>query len=192
MNFPFSLAANLAWGSLLAYWLWSARQAKAVVRSEGRWQRFLLYWLPLVVATLLLGPGEWFAGSPLREAMLPHSAAVKSLGLAMIWAGVAVACWARHVLGRNWSGTVQIKQDHELIDQGPYRRIRHPIYTGLLLAFSGSAVMVGDWRGLLAVGIVLASFWRKLGLEERWLGEQFGERYSAYRLRTGALLPHWP
>jgi protein-S-isoprenylcysteine O-methyltransferase Ste14 len=93
------------------------------------------------------------------------------------------------ILGRNWSGVVQLKQDHELIVRGPYSIVRHPIYTGLLLAFLGSALAIGEWRGLLATTIVAGSFWRKLRLEERWLCELFGEQYRAYMQRVKALVP---
>jgi protein-S-isoprenylcysteine O-methyltransferase Ste14 len=93
------------------------------------------------------------------------------------------------LLGRNWSAAVQLKQGHELITSGPYRLVRHPIYTGLLLLFLGNAVMVGDWRGLLAVAIVFVSFWRKFRLEETWLAGHFGESYRLYQARAKALIP---
>jgi len=147
------------------------------------------YWLPLLVAALLLGPGEWFGHSLLREQFVPHTTLVYSLGLALAAFGAALAILSRRLLGRNWSATVQLKQEHELITAGPYRLVRHPIYTGLLLLFLGNAVMVGDWRGLLAVAIVLVSFWRKLRIEEIWLAEHFGEPYRLYQARTKALIP---
>jgi len=84
---------------------------------------------------------------------------------------------------------VQLKQDHELIEAGPYRYVRHPIYSGLLLAFLGTALMIGEWRALLALAIIAASFWRKLQLEERWLGEYFGDAYTDYMRRVKALVP---
>jgi protein-S-isoprenylcysteine O-methyltransferase Ste14 len=84
---------------------------------------------------------------------------------------------------------VALKQDHELVEAGPYRHVRHPIYSGLLLLFVGNALIVGDWRGLLAVAIVAASFWRKLRVEEAWLTQRFGERYLDYMRRTRALVP---
>lgn len=87
------------------------------------------------------------------------------------------------------SSVVQIKQGHELIEAGPYRYIRHPIYTGILLAFIGSALKVGDVRGIFAVLIVFISFWRKLRMEERMLGETFGDTYAQYKARTKALIP---
>jgi protein-S-isoprenylcysteine O-methyltransferase Ste14 len=120
---------------------------------------------------------------------LPAAGWVAPLGMVMTLAGLLFACWARHVLGSNWSAVVQLKQDHELIERGPYRHVRHPIYTGLLLAFLGTAVALGEWRGLLALAIVAVSFWRKLRLEERWLGEQFGAAYADYMRRVKALIP---
>jgi protein-S-isoprenylcysteine O-methyltransferase Ste14 len=111
------------------------------------------------------------------------------LGLLLTIAGLLFACWARVVLGRNWSGVVQLKQDHELIEAGPYHYVRHPIYSGLLLAFLGTALMIGEWRALLAAAIIAISFWRKLRLEERWLGEYFGAAYADYMRRVKALVP---
>ena len=185
----FGHALRITWLVLIVYWLWSGRKVKRAARSEPALKRFFIYWLPLIAASLLLGPGEWFGHSWLREQFVPHSVLVESIGLAFCIAGTALACRARHLLGRNWSGTVQLKADHELIEAGPYRLIRHPIYTGLLLLFFGNAIMVGDWRGLFVVAFVFASFWYKLRLEERWLGEQFGTRYADYLKKTKALIP---
>jgi len=84
---------------------------------------------------------------------------------------------------------VQLKEDHELIQSGPYRYVRHPIYTGFLFLFLGTAVMVGEWRGLLALAIVFVSFWRKLRIEESWLNQHFGARYAEYIRHTKALVP---
>lgn len=180
---------NLAWWSLLLYWLWHARGNKAVTRSEGWLTQALLYWAPLVIAFLLLGPGDWFGRTWLREGVVPHTLPVFVVAFLLVVAGVGLACWSRYLLGRNWSSVVQIKQEHELIESGPYRYIRHPIYTGLLLAFVGTALRVGDVRGMLAVLIVFLSFWRKFRLEERLLEGTFGEAYRRYRDRTAALIP---
>lgn len=185
----FEHALRITWIAVLGYWLWAARSAKPVQQQELFAKRLLVYWLPLLIAALLLGSGEWFGHSLLREQFVPHTTLVYSLGLATAVCGAALAILSRMLLGRNWSATVQLKQEHELITIGPYRLVRHPIYTGLLLLFLGNAVMVGDWRGLLAVAIVLASFWRKLRLEEVWLTEHFGEPYRLYQARTKALIP---
>ncbi len=104
-------------------------------------------------------------------------------------AGLGFAVWARLHLGRNWSGTVTLKQSHELITTSPYSLVRHPIYTGLLIAFLGSAMARGEWRGVLAVAIAWVALWRKLRLEERWMRDLFGEQYAAYQQRVPALIP---
>jgi protein-S-isoprenylcysteine O-methyltransferase Ste14 len=83
----------------------------------------------------------------------------------------------------------QLKQEHELIESGPYRHVRHPIYSGLLLAFLGTTVMIGEWRALLAFVVVLGSFLYKYRVEEGFLQLHFGDRYHHYAARTGALLP---
>lgn len=189
MSPRFGDALKLTWGVLGLYWLWSARNVKRATRTEPIFWRLALYWAPLILAIYLLGPGERFGHSILREQFVPHSTLFESLGLALCIAGVALACYARSILGRNWSSVVQIKDDHELIEHGPYRVVRHPIYTGLLLLFLGNAIMIADWRGLLAVAIVFASFWRKLRQEEKWLSHHFGQPYLEYMQRTSALIP---
>jgi protein-S-isoprenylcysteine O-methyltransferase Ste14 len=185
----FDHALRLTWLAVIAYWLLAARSAKPTQMQEPLAIRVLVYWLPLVFAVLLLGPGDWFGRSWLREQFVPHATAVYVVGLALAMAGAALAIGSRAMLGRNWSATVELKQGHELITRGPYRVVRHPIYTGLLLLFLGNAVMVGDWRGLFAVAIVLASFWRKLKVEETWLARRFGGEYQQYQARTKALIP---
>jgi protein-S-isoprenylcysteine O-methyltransferase Ste14 len=87
---------------------------------------------------------------------------------------------------------VTIKEGHELITGGPYAVVRHPIYTGLLVALTGTAMAIGELRALLAVAIASFAFWRKLLLEEQWMREQFGEQYQAYCRRVSALLPLYP
>ena len=189
MPSQFDIGLKLVWMTVLLYWVWSARRVKAPERTEPLIKRLIAYWLPLVIAVLLLGPGDWFGHTLLREQFVPHTTLVYSIGLALCTLGGLLAIWSRYLLGQNWSGTVQLKQGHELIDSGPYHLIRHPIYSGFLLLFLGNAVMVGDWRGLLAVVIVFVSFWRKSTLEEKWLTQYFGEVYRAYRQRTKALVP---
>ena len=189
MSPGFNNALRLVWLTLLIYWLWTARAVKAPIQTEHAIKRLLAYWLPLAGAFALLGPGEWFGHTLLVEQFVPHSILFQSIGLLLCVVGAALACWARHVLGENWSATVQLKDSHQLMTSGPYRAIRHPIYSGLLLLFSGNAVLVGDWRGVLAVTIVFVSFWRKLRLEESWLHNHFGETYRQYAQRSRALIP---
>jgi protein-S-isoprenylcysteine O-methyltransferase Ste14 len=104
-------------------------------------------------------------------------------------AGVAFAIWARWHLGANWSAIVSIREQHELIRTGPYRRVRHPIYTGMLLAMAGTALVLGELRGLLAFAITLFAFYWKARKEEAWLTREFGESFEAHTKQTGMFLP---
>ena len=185
----FAYGIRLSWLVVFGYWAWSARGVKRPAAQESLLIRFFMYVLPFVAALVLLGPGQWFDRSWLRGQLLLDTAPVAAVGMGVGMCGAALCVWSRLVLGRNWSASVQLKQDHELIQSGPYRHVRHPIYTGFLLLFLGSAIMIGEWRGVVSVAIVFVSFWRKLRREERWLGEHFGPAYQAYRLRTKALLP---
>ena len=158
MHLPIEHIIGLAWVVLLVYWAWSARHVKSTSRTESFAARFLKYWLPLIVAVILLQPIRGSADSLLRARFVPYAAWPAVLGMLLTWLGVLFACWARFVLGTNWSAVVQVKQDHKLIEHGPYRLVRHPIYTGLLLAFLGTALAIGEWHSLLAVAIVAVSF----------------------------------
>lgn len=189
MSIPFGYLFGGAWLLWLAYWGISALHVKSAVRVESAVSRFGKYALPLIVAVLLLQNVRAFNGTFLNDRFVPVELWIVWLGFFLTIAGLAFACWARVILGRNWSGVVQLKKDHELIVRGPYSIVRHPIYTGLLLAFLGTALAIGAWRGLIASAIVAVSFWRKLRLEERWLCELFGEQYAAYMRRVRALVP---
>jgi protein-S-isoprenylcysteine O-methyltransferase Ste14 len=189
MELPIGPFIKTMWLIFTLYWLWGWRRVKGAQRKEPILPRLLKYWLPLVIAILLIGPTDWYRGTWLGSRMYPGSDAVAVLGALLTMLGVGFACWARHVLGRNWSSVVQVKKDHELIQSGPYRRVRHPIYTGLLLAFFGTAMAIGEWRGAICVVIVAVSFWFKLKLEERWMRENFGAAYESYMQRTKALIP---
>ncbi len=183
------IGLKLCWIILFSYWFISGLSAKKVKTQETLDKRFIFYWLPLIVAILLLGPGDWFGRSWLRENFVPHNNLVGNIGLSLCIFGLFIACWSRYKLGKNWSLSVQKKENHELIDTGLYRIVRHPIYTGLLLMFIGNALIVGDYRGILAVIIVIVSFWIKLLKEETLLIDHFGQKYIDYRKRTKALIP---
>ncbi|MGH7689031.1 MAG: methyltransferase family protein, partial [Gemmatimonadaceae bacterium] len=92
-------------------------------------------------------------------------------------------------LGRNWSGTVTVKENHELIVRGPYRIVRHPIYTGFTLGMLGTALVIAQVRGLIAMALIVCAWRLKWGVEERFMLEEFGERYADYKKRVSALIP---
>ncbi len=126
---------------------------------------------------------------PLYVPVLPHAIPVAAAGLLLTIAGVLLAFWARAVLGTNWSGSVTLKKDHELVESGPYAYVRHPIYSGVLLMFLGTAIVIGTLGGLLGFPLLFLSFWIKLRQEESLMTEHFGELYSAYMARVKALIP---
>ena len=175
------------WLSWIVYWICASRHLKPNLRRETIGSRSL-HVLPLLVAVALL----WVDRVPvafLGAKLFPGTLWLFWIGALLTVLGLLFSVWARVHLGRNWSAVVTIKQDHELIDTGPYALVRHPIYTGLLVGIFGSAMARDDWRGVLAVLIAWAALWGKLRLEERWMTEQFGERYLAYARRVPALIP---
>ena len=177
----------LLWLVWLLYWWLGAGRLKAVARRESRLQR-ASHGVPLVLAALLLVlPGH--ALGALATLFIARSWTGYGIGVALVALGLGYAVQARRHLGANWSATVTLKQAHSLIRNGPYRHVRHPIYTGLLLAFAGSALALAEWRGLLALLLVTGSLWLKLRREERWLLEHFGDDYAEYRKTSWALLP---
>ena len=103
--------------------------------------------------------------------------------------GLFVTLWARWTLAGNWSSDVTFKQGHELIRTGPYRLVRHPIYTGLLVMALGTALNVGQLRGWLALPLMAAAFWIKLKQEERLMLRHFPNEYPAYQKQVKALVP---
>ena len=171
------------------YWLVSAFKLKKTKRRES-WLERLRYVLPLVVASWFLFQGAaqygWLGGR-----LVPDSAAVQWIGVLLTAVGVAIAIWARWHLGTNWSGVVTLKEGHELIRTGPYRTIRHPIYTGILLALFGTAFATGEIRGLLAVVIAWLSFYVKASREESFLSQEFGASFAEHRKHTGMFLPRF-
>jgi protein-S-isoprenylcysteine O-methyltransferase Ste14 len=189
MNEYIKLGLKLIWITFFLYWIVSSFRAKQTVSTEPFLKRFVFYWLPLIIAFLLLGPGKWFGNSLIRENFVPHTDLVGLIGLSLAFVGLMISFWARYLLGANWSATVQQKSEHTLITAGPYKFVRHPIYSGLLLMFSGHALIVGDWRAIIAVAIVFVSFWFKLKKEERLMHNLFGERYARYLKTTKALIP---
>jgi len=174
------------WFAWAIYWALAARRVKPVAWRESNLSR-ASHRVPLIVAFYLLVvptmPG-WLGAQ-----WIERSWSLFGVGTGLVVTGLLFSVWARVELGGNWSGTVTVKQGHEIVRCGPYRWIRHPIYTGLLLAFCGSALALGQWRGLIGLALVLVAYWRKIGLEERRLEQHFGAAYADYRRSSWALIP---
>ncbi|WP_322069097.1 methyltransferase family protein [Paraburkholderia bannensis] len=186
MNIVQSIGIVVPWLLWLAYWIATAQAVKSTARKEARsartWQS-----LPLIAGGALV-----ILPDPTLAALLPDLARlgpVQFAGFATVVAGLLFSVWARVHLGANWSVSVTLKEGHELIRSGPYALVRHPIYTGCLVALVGSALIGETWRGAVGVVLIFASLAFKVRVEENWLTGHFGDAYARYRREVAALIP---
>jgi len=175
------------WLAWVSYWVVAAFGAKTTRWRESLASR-LSHVLPLALGVALIAWPRLHVGW-LPRAPLPHGPVRSGTALVLVAAGLAFTVWARMHLGGNWSGSVTEKEGHELVRSGPYALVRHPIYTGLLVALLGSAVACGELRAVLGLGVVAAAFTRKLRIEERFMRERFPEEYPRYCAQVPALIP---
>jgi protein-S-isoprenylcysteine O-methyltransferase Ste14 len=187
MHFVYRYLFAALWLSWAVYWWALSRDVKGTAQRESIQSR-LVHIVPLAIAVLLLW-APTLRVPVLGERFIPLSAWPYWTGAAITAAGLLFAVWARRHIGANWSGIVTIKVGHELVTTGPYALVRHPIYTGVLLAFVGSTLARAEWRGILAIALATWALWRKLRIEERWLRGHFGEAYQEYSRRVAALVP---
>jgi protein-S-isoprenylcysteine O-methyltransferase Ste14 len=173
------------WVVFFAFWIVSAFWVKKTKARQPLRGRLLYLVLTIVVAALLSGSLRMLHWD---RAILSHTIATDILADALMFVGLCVAIWARATLGRNWSARVTLKEEHELIQRGPYRLVRHPIYAGLLLMILGMAILGGRASGFVAVVICFGAFWLKLRQEEALLTKHL-PGYSEYMHRTKALVP---
>lgn len=179
---------GLLWIGWAGYWIIAARHNLTNRRTES-----LLtgasYRVLLIIGILLLAlPVR--SQTVLDVFLWPQSTLIVAIGLAMTVGGLSIAVWARRHLGRYWSGRITLKVDHRVIQSGPYALVRHPIYSGILLALLGTVISIGTVQSCLGLALMFLSFVRKLTLEERWLSTDLGSEYDDYRHRVKALIPY--
>jgi protein-S-isoprenylcysteine O-methyltransferase Ste14 len=173
--------------SWLIYWMIAARRTAATRQEESKASR--------TSYTVLLAIGVIFLFSrqpdivPLRFVLLRQSLVITSIGLCLVVLGLSISIWARRHLGKYWSGQITLKENHKIIKSGPYGFVRHPIYSGLVLALLGTMVTTGTFRSLLGFALIVLSLVGKLMLEERWLCAHLGMEYEQYRRQVKALIP---
>ena len=172
------------WILFIAYWSAAARSSAPIRSSES--ERSRGFHQLLLYAALVLA---FYRAPGLGRRWLPVTPLAAPIGLVVQAVSGLLGVWARRHLGRNWSGAITAKVDHELVRSGPYRRIRHPIYTAMLGMFLGTALVSGELHGLLAFAIIAGAYWRKIALEERSLREIFGASYDEYRRGSRAVIP---
>lgn len=176
-----------AWIFIGVLWLLASFSSKTTVRTQSAGSRVVQTCLTLAAYLLLFGRS--LRVGPLAWRILPDSPLVAYVGLALTLGGIAFAIWARLLLGTNWSSTVTLKENHQLVRSGPYAIVRHPIYSGLLLAILGTAIAWGEVRGLLALILAIIGWRLKFRVEESFMMGQFGSEYAQYKREVKALIP---
>jgi len=181
------LICDYLWVGFLAVWMLSAVKTKPVEQREGVSSR--LSYTVFAIAAFYLVFGKGTGPFWLRIHLFEPNLLTEILGVALTVAGIGFAFWARFYLGSNWSSNVTVKVGHELVRSGPYRFVRHPIYTGMIVALFGTGLQRGQVRGLIAVVLLYVGFKMKSKIEERAMTSTFGAEYAEYSRTTGAIVP---
>jgi protein-S-isoprenylcysteine O-methyltransferase Ste14 len=175
------------WIVFLIYWAIGALKTRHTVKKESFAARYGVVFLE-ILGFVLLFSDDADVGI-LNHRIFHRSHLLAVIAILLIWAGIALALWARWHLGQYWSGRITIKEGHKLIRTGPYAHLRHPIYSGLDLAVIGSALAIDQWHSVLGVCVIVIGFWIKAKREEAMLTAQFGAEFHEHRRFTGFLLP---
>lgn len=174
---PLRGVVGILWGAFWAYWLIAAFNSKHGSRgARARIPGLLI--VVAIVLTRILG----------YRTLAVHSTVVQIVGLVLVGAGLGLAVWARIYLGRNWGMPMTKKDEPELVTSGPYRFVRHPIYSGLLVAILGTAIATNIYW-LIALALAAVYFVYSATVEERLMSASFPAAYSTYRARTKMLIP---
>ncbi len=182
-TFRMSLAAAL-WIGFVGYWAVAARQAAPTASAESAASRTIHRWLLNLSLALLFVPVPG-----LRVRWIPLAWPLVATGLVVQALGFLLAAWARRHLGRHWSGAVTVAVDHQLVRSGPYRVLRHPIYTAMFVMYLGICLVSGEAHALVGLAVLAVAYGRKIPLEERTLEQTFGSAYQDYRRTSWALIP---
>lgn len=177
-------AVYLCWG-LSELWIFGRDRAKVRGRREDRGSLYLL--VPAIMAAM----AGAFALARIGVATMPAPPVVLLLfGTALMLSGIGFRLWAVRTLGRFFRVAVITQDDHRLIGSGPYRRLRHPSYTGAMATILGFGIAIGNWLSLAAAVVPpLVTFIWRIRVEETSLGARFGSSWDAFRARRWALLP---
>lgn len=175
------------WIVFVVYWAVGALKTRRTEKKEPFVSRYGILLLEIVGFALLF-MDETEIGI-LGHRVIERTYALAVTGVALTWAGIALALWARWHLGQYWSARITIKEDHKLIRTGPYARLRHPIYSGLDLAAIGSALAIDRWRCVVGICLIILGYWIKARKEEAMLTKQFGAEFEEHCRHTGFLFP---
>jgi protein-S-isoprenylcysteine O-methyltransferase Ste14 len=176
---------DACWIAWLVYWLAMAVRTKRTIERGG----LLGYRVVAIVLIVGLAAVGRLAGVSAQSRLWHTGVALGVASDCILLAGAAFTVWARITLGRNWSAEVTFKQDHELIESGPYALVRHPIYTGLITMALGTAIDYGRAIGFAVFVGLCGALWWKARQEERIMSSHFPDAYSDYKARVHAIVP---
>jgi protein-S-isoprenylcysteine O-methyltransferase Ste14 len=172
------------WYAIGALWLAMAFNTKRTIKRRGF--TFRVVWLVFVVFFLLRSHNNV---DKIHEHLWAPTATLGWLGVALMIIGASFGVWARFTIGTNWSGDVTLKEDHELIQRGPYALVRHPIYTALFTMLLGTALAFAQYETTFIFVVAVLVFLIKMRAEERLMTEAFPDQYPEYRRRVKAIIP---
>ena len=185
MNLIVAGFITLCWLTYVLYWFASSFSQKPASEKPNSVVNYIDKFFSLAVVVILVKP-DWFG---LSAVLVENCLASGMAGAMLCVLGLAICIWARRTLAGNWSFSLDFKQDHELVRSGPYQFVRHPIYTGLLSMFLGSALAVGKLGGFVAVAIFLVKCLFRIRREEKLMTKHFPDEYPEYKKSTNALVP---
>lgn len=183
----------IIWLIFVGYWFISALSVKSIEKTSG----FLGgNWYPILylIGVLFIVNFKFMArfGVPIGTLgiiLFQHTRTQNVVVIVLLVVGLTTAILARRTLAGNWSGQVALKNDHELVTTGPYRYVRHPIYTGMLTMILGTALSQGTLGAVIGFMIIFVGVFLKLRDEETLMSEHFADEYPAYKNRTKRLIP---
>lgn len=173
----------------MGYWLISALFAKRTIERQSSigWRLIIIIGIIVVIALVKIMPQSYL--QTLTSKIIPNNLTSEIIGSLITILGLGIMIWARTILGRNWSGSIVFKKDHELVTSGPYRFVRHPIYTGMITMLIGASIYYGFIFLFLFTILVFASLTLKSRQEERLMIKHFGKKYINYKKKTKAIIP---
>jgi protein-S-isoprenylcysteine O-methyltransferase Ste14 len=178
------MASAAIWIVMIVYWNISARNIQPVAKAEDAKSTARRQLLLNLAILMLFVPVPGLT----RQFLAPTRAAVAA-GFTVQAGSALFYFWTKRYLGRFWSSAVAIMKDHQLVRSGPYRLIRHPLYTGMVGMFVGTAIVSGQYHALIGAALGVFAYWGKIRIEERALSEAFGAEYDEYKRHSSALIP---
>jgi protein-S-isoprenylcysteine O-methyltransferase Ste14 len=176
------------WLAIFIIWGVSGLSVNNTVGSHSEARARVLVWIVMLAWFFLFNP-KLQREIALSATFVPFGPAAVYTGFALTSSGLGFALWARFTIGRNWGGLITVQEGHKIVRSGPYSIVRHPIYSGFMLATLGTAIVFGTVGGLVSTALVMLSWGYKSRLEERYMVQQFGAEYEDYRRDVKGLIP---